>query len=482
MTSTNRTQIARARETTLGVAASAPFEKCFLTGESLKVAKNFIRSETITGDRLIAEHIAAGIAVEGSTPFEAAYHYWDWALELAFMNSFAAAVEAYNITADSVITDVVAATDTVTAAGAWAEGMLVRMSGFTNAGNNQRFRAESGSGAGSLVAPAAPGLTDEAAPPAGARAVMVGFEGATGDITATATGLGSTALDFTTLGLTVGQAVKIGGSAVGNKFATAANNTYVHISAISANALDFADLPTGWTVDTGVGVAVQVFVGDFLETGNSVITDTLQKAFLGQPVPQYLSYLGVAAQNLSVNLAERSLVTGSLGIIGVTGGILGGSGSAYDANPVTPTVGPVMKTGAGVLRITEGDSPIATTACAKSLSLSLANNVQPISCLDLEQALDYDLGDAEFTINATFRGADLSKLTKFYGETDSALSFVVGRGIYAYAFRCLAATYTDGNIEASGRNAQADQVMVLQGKKHAATGKMLTCTRFRETS
>ena len=53
---------------------------------------------------------------------------------------------------------------------------------------------------------------------------VVGFQGATGDVTATATGLGSTLLDFTTLGLSAGQWIWVGGDTSGVKFATAACN------------------------------------------------------------------------------------------------------------------------------------------------------------------------------------------------------------------------------------------------------------------
>ena len=74
---------------------------------------------------------------------------------------------------------------------------------------------------------------------------VVGFQAASGDITATATGLGSTSLDFTTLGLAVGQWIKIGGSATADKFATAALNSTARITAIAATALTLDHLPHG---------------------------------------------------------------------------------------------------------------------------------------------------------------------------------------------------------------------------------------------
>jgi hypothetical protein len=98
--------------------------------------------------------------------------------------------------------------------GVFAVGHLVRTTGFTAAGNNGLRRA--GAGTTATVIKLAGGTVD-AAPAAAARAKAIGFEGAAGDITATATGLGSTALDFTTLGLVAGMWVWVGGPSAGRR-------------------------------------------------------------------------------------------------------------------------------------------------------------------------------------------------------------------------------------------------------------------------
>ncbi len=106
--------------------------------------------------------------------------------------------------AASIITDIADTTDvvTVTTGPAFAAGHLVRMTGFSNVANNGVFKVTTGSA--TVPAMLGANFAAEAAPPAAARMKVVGFEGAAGDITALADGLGSTALDFTGLGLRVG--------------------------------------------------------------------------------------------------------------------------------------------------------------------------------------------------------------------------------------------------------------------------------------
>ena len=71
MASTNFARLARVRESAIGVAPISPvMESCFIRSDSIKLSPNFVRSETITGNRAIKEHIKVGEAVEGSGEFE----------------------------------------------------------------------------------------------------------------------------------------------------------------------------------------------------------------------------------------------------------------------------------------------------------------------------------------------------------------------------------------------------------------------------
>lgn len=116
-------------------------------------------------------------------------------------------------------------------------GALIFASGFTNDANNG-LKLVTGTTATDVQAS---GLTDEGAPPAGAKIVLVGREHATGTITVDATvGLLPklvTAGDWTTLGLTPGEWIFIGGDDADTRFDTAANNGFKRIRDVTADFL-----------------------------------------------------------------------------------------------------------------------------------------------------------------------------------------------------------------------------------------------------
>src|SRR5215468_5239744 len=111
------------------------------------------------------------------------------------------------------------------------------MSGFPTAANNKLARV-SASSVTTIVYPSATFTAETAPIPAGATVRQVGFEGASGDLAAVTVGgngLQSTTLDFTTLGLSPGRWIKVGdGDNAGHSFATAADNGFCRISAVTS--------------------------------------------------------------------------------------------------------------------------------------------------------------------------------------------------------------------------------------------------------
>jgi hypothetical protein len=121
------------------------------------------------------------------------------------------------------------------------------------------------------VVGAGAGTVNEPAPPAGARLKVIGCQGVAADIAAViapANRLTSTTLNWTTLGLAVGMWVKIGGTAAGTKFATATNNGWARISAITSTYIEFDSVPTGWVADAGTDGTIRTgSVGHYRHIG-----------------------------------------------------------------------------------------------------------------------------------------------------------------------------------------------------------------------
>src|SRR6266702_2930132 len=315
MTSSNRVQITSVKETTLGTTPPPPRMRTRrATGESLKYVPTFEESEELRADRMTADPIQTGTQSDGGINFELIYPVPDSPLatdiESAFYNSWTNTPTRDNDgTADSVITDVATTNTEVThtTGPAFVASQLVRFSGFAVAGNNGVFKCTSW-------------LATKAGPVVWVTSVLVvGFVGTSGDITATATGLVSTTLDFTTLGLAVGQWIKPGGTAAGDKFANVpANNDWARITAIAANELTLDNSPSGWGVDNGSGKTHKVWFGDQIRNGITQIGQTIERGFLGQTTPTYIAQKGLVATQLQMTWEAKKKITGSLTYLGMS--------------------------------------------------------------------------------------------------------------------------------------------------------------------
>jgi hypothetical protein len=309
MTSANRVQISTVKETTPGTTPVTPrMRKVRWTGEALTLFNpSYDDPNEITDDRMNTDAIMLFQESGGSINFNMSYPVNNSPLSdfyaSAFYNDWTLTPERDNDgVADSVITDIgtVANTIACVTGASFVVGHLVQFSGNTNAGNNVIGRCTTGS----ATAPVFSGttFTADATPAATSRMKAVGFAGIAGDITATSVGLASTTLDFTTFGLVPGQTFKIGGTAAGDKFATAANNAWVTVVSVAAHA-DHARQQAGWLGrrcrhrQNYQGLVWRQHQERHLTDATRVAL-TIEKGFLGQPVPSY-----IVGRGISVNTA-----------------------------------------------------------------------------------------------------------------------------------------------------------------------------------
>jgi hypothetical protein len=155
MSTSNRVQITTVRESTPGTTPTTPrMRLARLTGESLSFTPNYINSDEIRSDRMLAAPVKVMQASEGGINFELSYpddnSPLSDMLRSAFFNTWVNTPTFDNDgTADSVITDAGTTANTYVVASGGASvklGHLVRATGFTNAANNQIFRAASSTG------------------------------------------------------------------------------------------------------------------------------------------------------------------------------------------------------------------------------------------------------------------------------------------------------------------------------------------------
>lgn len=488
MPSSNRTQVTSVVEVTAGTTPGTPRMRLRrVNGESLQLVPTFAQSNEMRSDRMSADVIRLGKQSSGNIPYDMIYPFPDSPNDVdirsAFYNAFTNTNSRYNDgTADSVITGIATSggVATTTTGTAFVAGQLVRFTGFTVTGNNGVFKCTTGSATVSAYVGA--GLTDEAAPPAAARMKVVGFQGASGDITAAATGLASTALDFTTLGLAVGQWIKIGGSATGDKFATAALNGIARITAIAATALTLDNRPTGWTTDAGSGKTIKVWVGDQIKNGTTQVSQTIERGFLGQATPNYFVQSGMVVSQRTLRFSLNNPILVENEYQGMGGSI---STSALDATPDAALENddfPAFVTRVHVGRIIEGGTTIGTPDYVRGLTIVMSNNSTMVESLDSEAAVGI-VGhalDVTGTVETYFGSNAL--LTKYHAGTTTSLTTYVYNSISGQALihsipRLFFAG--DGSPNASGSN--VDVMLPLSwraSKDEAVTGAMITLDRF----
>lgn len=456
MTSANRLRVTAVREIVPGTTPNPPRMRTVrLTGESLARNVEYVNSDEIRSDRMTSDPILSMISSGGAINFEFSYPQDESPLSefirSAMYNSWVNTPQRDNDgTADSIITDVAATGGvfTVNTGPAFAVGHLIRTTGFGIPANNGIFRITTGSA--TVPAVGAGLLTNEAAPAANARMKVVGFAGVSGDITATASGLASTALNFTTLGLAVGQWIKVGGTALADRFSTAANNAFVRISAIAANALTLDNLPVGWSVDSGTGKTIKVWFGDQIKNGVTDTSLTIERGFMGQAVPTYIVTTGMRASQAQFSLSSKEIVKGSFTFSG-----MGGSQSttSLDASPDAETAHGVFSANSNVGRITEAGANACGANFIRSLEFNINNNARMIESICSLSPVDVVPGEATVTGRMSTYFTDNSLLAKFYAGTPTSLAAVLTRGTQGFVVQIPRATYTGGgNPSATGKN------------------------------
>ena len=146
-----------------------------------------------------------------------------------------------------------------------------------------------------------PGLTVEGSPPADAHIKVVGYEFPTADLDVVVSGgnfpqLQSTANLISDLGRIPGEWVSIGGGTASTEFAAAHNNGVARVGATAAGALTLDltsggdDLDTAMVSETGTGLDIRIFYGDFFRNVSAIGAEFNAKVWelertLGVPNP-----------------------------------------------------------------------------------------------------------------------------------------------------------------------------------------------------
>jgi len=290
----------------------------------------------------------------------------------------------------------------------YPEQSLIFCQGFTNSENNGLKHVDSG---GSITTiEVTESLVTESAPST-CEISLAGVEGLAADFEIDANGnIESTLFDFTTLGLTVGQMIWVGGATAGLQFAVAANTGWARITALAANLITVDKTTAPFTVDNGAGKTIQLLFGRYLRNVAVDDADFLERSFQFELAYPDLEAVGTDAYEyakgnycnqiqLQLPLTDKAVAT--FGFVGTDTPVATTSRDAEGGNGLSPTKTVAFNTSSDIARVrmTETDETGLTTYF-KSLNLTINNNCGPEKVLGTLGAVFMNTGNFEVDIEA----------------------------------------------------------------------------------
>lgn len=421
MGDTNRVALRIVPEVTPGTTPATPaFQQLRITGTpNLAFAPTTVTTNEIRPDRQVTDLILVGAEAGGDAGMELSASALDTIIEGAMLNTWTRRNNRTGANVTSISANVI----TVVTGTAFAVNDLIALNGFGDANDDIVFPAVATTNATTITA--ASGLTNNASPAASAQVRNVGVQSAAGDVEA-AIGpnrLTSTVLDFTTLGLTPGQWIKIGGTAAITGFLTTANNDWVRIgpasSDITANAVNLDVVPSGWAADTNTAQTVWLQLGDYITNGTTLTQYSLEREFSDITVFEY--FTGMAVNTLNFQLSAQSIVTATAGFLGFNANI--NTSRFAGATTVAAPTENVVNTSSNVGRIGRSGTPIVGPNFVLEATMAINNNLRRQNAVGNLGAIGVGIGEFGLTgtLNTYFGNKDL--IDDVLNNTETSLDF-----------------------------------------------------------
>jgi hypothetical protein len=317
---------------------------------------------------------------------------------------------------------------------------------------------------------------------ADALLVVVGFQAAAGDLDVNVAGtypaLTSTTLNFTTLGLAVGEWVFVGGDVAGTAYVNAANNGFKRIRAIAANRLDFDKSGSAMVVEASVTETIHLYFGRHLrnETGALIKRRTFQlERTLGAPddaLPAEIQseyVVGAVPSEMALNIPTAEKVTVDLSFQGTDYQTRTGAVGVKTGNRPALVEADAFNTSSDFSRIRmavvgTNVAPAPLFAYLTSLTLTVNNNVSPAKAVGVLGAFEVTAGT--FTVDAQLEAyfSDVSAITAVRNNSDVTLDFAVVKANAGFVCDLPLVALGDGRA-----NIEQDQPIKLPLSAGAAT-------------
>tara|TARA_Y100000310_G_scaffold160698_2_gene160515 strand:+ start:32050 stop:33555 length:1506 start_codon:yes stop_codon:yes gene_type:complete len=245
--------------------------------------------------------------------------------------------------------------------------------------------------------------------PSNATVELAGVRCSTGDLDLDVTsGVGTLTsaadiADWSTLGLSVGQYIHVGGLTSSEQFSAATG--FARITAIASGALTLDKLGAGMATDPGTGETVDILFGQFIRNVAVDHADFLEQYIQFEatwpdletgPADGYEYPEGNLCDSFTFTLPLTDKATMTAAFVGTDTPVPTTSRKTNAATPVDPTQTGAFNTSADIarMRVTQVDETGITTDF-KSLSLTLSNNISPEKVLGTLGAQYVNYGNFE---------------------------------------------------------------------------------------
>lgn len=342
---------------------------------------------------------------------------------------------------------------------------LIYARGFTNSVNNGLKVLDSDPVTTDIVV----GVTDTAlvteTPPANATIELAGVRAKTGDLAITVSGITAiltngnnsvvSALDFTTLGLTVGQTIHVGGLLTANQFS--AGFGYGRIVSISATTIVLDKLVGTLATDNGAGDTVDLLFGRFIRNVDVGTTDYLERSFhveqslpdlFGVGTPGYLYAIGNFCNELELNLPLTSKALMNVSMIGTDTENPTTIRKTNAASAIEPNSTSAFNTTSDIARLRLADiDETGLSTDFKEITLTLNNNVSPEKVLSRLGARYMNTGIFEVDIEAQLVFTEPLVVNRIRSNTTVSIDFILKNDNGAIAIDIPELTLGDGSQE-----------------------------------
>lgn len=363
-------------------------------------------------------------------------------------------------------------------------GALIKGFNFTNSANNA-LNEVTAVVSNTSVEVADGQLVAEASPPSTAYIQVVGHVGAAGDIDVDSSGdfakLTSTSLDFTTLGLVVGQFIYVGGDAAGTSFSNSENNGFKRIYSIAANELVLDKSTSNMVTEASTTETVHLYFGDVLrnESGTSIVRKSYHlERTLGAPddaspaqiQSEYLA--GAVVNEVTLNIPTAELVTTDISFVATDSQQRTGAQGALQSSVTDPQSADVYNTTSDFSRIkmslssTTDEAPDALFAYITEATLTINNNLEPNKAVGTFGAFDVSAGTFAVSGSLTAYFSNVSAIQAVRNNSDVTLDAAMVKGNQGMVFDIPLIALGDARL-----NVEQDQPITIPLSMDAASGE-----------